>query len=346
MVIGHKFWRRLARTARAAAAAVFAAGFGLPAAAQDAALEELLAEASSVPSLQAVIVARDGTRIAEKAYGGHSLTKPTNIKSASKTVIAALVGAAIDRGVIEGVDQPMADILRDDVPDEADPRIKEITVGNLLSMQAGLEPPSGANYGRWVLSDNWVRSALEQPFIDDPGGRMLYSTGSSHLLSAILTEATGKSTRANARAWFSAVEDFSIAGWERDPQGVYMGGNQMAMSPRALLAFGEVFRARGLAPNGERVLSEKWIEQSWMVRTYSRYTGDGYGYGWFIGNIANEDVRYAWGYGGQMLYVLPDLGLTVVMTSDETPRATTISHRDRLHGLLADIIEAVRDGEA
>lgn len=311
--------------------------------AQEEALTEILDKAEALPSLQTVIAARNGEVIAERAFRGHSLDAPANIKSASKTVIAALVGAALDRGILDSVEQPVADILRDDIPAGADTRIEDITIGHLLSMQAGLEPTSGANYGRWVLSENWVRSALDQPFADDPGGRMLYSTGSSHLLSAILTEQTGASTRDNAHEWFAAVDDFAIGGWQRDPQGIYLGGNQMAMSPRSLLAFGEVFRNRGLAPDGERVLSEAWIEESWKVRTYSRYTGDGYGYGWFERRISGEVVRYAWGYGGQMLYVAPRLGLTVVMTSDEFPRTSTISDRDSLHDLLAEIIVAVRD---
>src|SRR5690606_28193503 len=135
-------------------------------------------------------------------------------------------------------------------------------------------------------SSNWVRSALAQPFETDPGGRMLYSTGSTHLLSAILTREGGESSLALARDWFAPVDDFAIGGWERDPQGIYLGGNQMAMSPRSLLAFGEVYRNGGLAPDGTRVISEDWIEQSWIERTQSRFTGDGYGYGWFLRDIA------------------------------------------------------------
>src|SRR5690606_1853267 len=106
---------------------------------------------------------------------GVSVDDPTNIKSASKTIISALVGIAIDKGLLTGVDQQIAPILRDDIPEDADPRIETITVGNLLSMQTGLAPTSGPNYGAWVASRNWVRAALDQPFEADPGGPMLYS---------------------------------------------------------------------------------------------------------------------------------------------------------------------------
>ena len=305
-------------------------------------LEAILDEAAALDPLETVIIAQDGNILAERGYKGHAVTDPTNIKSASKTIISALVGIAIDKGLLEGVDQLIAPLLADDLPENADPRLQDITIGHLLSMQAGLERTSGENYGRWVASSNWVRFALAQPFADVPGGAMQYSTGSSHLLSAILTKVSGQSTLALARDWLGGIEGFSIASWERDPQGIYLGGNQMAMSPRSLLAFGEVYRTGGLSADGARIVPEGWIEQSWQPRTTSRLNGDAYGYGWFIRSIAGERVPYAWGYGGQMLYIVPELGITVVMTSDETSPSASTGHRENLHLVLGQIIEALR----
>ncbi len=308
-------------------------------------LVSVLDRAEALEPLETVIVARDGKTLAERAYRGNSVDSSTNIKSASKSVISALVGIAIDKGVLEGVDQKIAPILRSYLPDEPDPRIEEITIGNLLSMQAGLGRTSGPNYGRWVSSRDWVRAALAMPFDDEPGGRMLYSTGSTHLLSAILTRAGGRSTLELARDWLGPLDGFAIGGWERDPQGIYLGGNQMAMSPRSLLVFGELYRNGGKTPEGQQLVSREWIETSWRQRTNSRYSGDGYGYGWFLRTIGGRDVRYAWGYGGQMLYIVPDLGLTVVMTSAEDNPSARSGHRDDLHALLAGIIGAVEAGE-
>src|SRR5690606_9544878 len=182
-------------------------------------------------------------------------------KSASKSVISALVGIAIDKGILEGTDQTIAPILREKLPEDADPRIEMITIGHLLSMQAGLRPTSGANYGRWIAGRDWVAGALSEPFVDEPGGGMLYSTGSTHLLSAILTRKGGKPTLELAREWLKPVDGFRIGHWLRDRQGIYMGGNQMAMSPRSMLAFGELYRNRGKAGD-VRVISEDWIEAS------------------------------------------------------------------------------------
>jgi CubicO group peptidase (beta-lactamase class C family) len=310
--------------------------------AQPSDLDAVLERADALAQLQTVIVARDGVVLAERGYDGHDPAHPTNIKSASKTVVSALVGIAIDKGLLEGVDQPIAPILASDLPESPDPRLAKVTVGNLLSMQAGLTPTSGPNYGRWILSRNWVRFVLAEPFESEPGGAMLYSTGSTHLLSAILTKVARQSTLDSAKDWFDAVDAFGIGGWQRDRQGIYMGGNQMAMSPRSLLAFGEVFRRGGLAPDGARVLSENWVEQSWTARTHSQHTGDGYGYGWFLRDIGGTPVKFAWGYGGQMLYIAPELGLTVVMTSDASSPSAENGYLVHLHELLGEIIAAVQ----
>ncbi|HEX2257178.1 MAG TPA: serine hydrolase [Afifellaceae bacterium] len=314
-----------------------------PADALRSSLARILDKAAALGPLETVIVAVDGEILAERGYRDHSVTAPTNIKSASKSIVSALVGIAIDKGILEGVNQKIAPLLQADLPPDPDPRLNEITIGNLLSMQAGLERTSGANYGRWISSRNWVRAALARPFVDEPGGGMLYSTGSTHLLSAILSRTTGRSTLELAREWLGTLPGFGIAAWERDPQGIYLGGNQMAMSARSLLAFGELYRNGGRAPGGEQLLSPEWIALSWQPRTASRFTGDGYGYGWFHRRIAGHDAHYGWGYGGQMLYVVPSLGLTVVMTSDETSPAGRTGYRDRLHDVMGDIVRAVEE---
>jgi CubicO group peptidase (beta-lactamase class C family) len=171
-----------------------------------AAMAQAVTAASRLPRLRSLIVVRDGRTLAEHRFnGGPSLDRPVNIKSASKSVLSALVGIAIAKGVLTGVDQPVVSVLGADAPANPDPRLARVTVGHLLSMRAGLERTSGENYGRWVSSPNWVRYALSRPFVDEPGGRMLYSTGSTHLLSAMLTRASGRSTHALAREWLGGA---------------------------------------------------------------------------------------------------------------------------------------------
>ncbi|HEY9119952.1 MAG TPA: serine hydrolase, partial [Marinobacter sp.] len=257
-----------------------------------------------------------------------------NIKSLSKTVLSAIVGIAIDRGVFASVDQPITAVL--DVPEDASARIREITIGHLLSMQAGLQRTSGRYYGEWVSSDNWVDYVLSRPFVAEPGAEMLYSTGSYHLLSAALTETTGRSTLAITRDWLGEPLDIKIRPWLKDPQGVYFGGNNMHLSPMALLKIGELYRNEGVY-GGKQLLSPEWIEQSWTQRGNSRYTDDRYGYGWFVTDLAGHRAYYGRGYGGQMLYVVPDLEMTVVMTSDPQPPASP-SFMQKQNALLEDFV--------
>lgn len=303
-----------------------------------------IAAAEELPRIRSLVVLRDGEALAEHRFnGGPSLDQPVNIKSASKTVLSALVGIAIERGVLKGADQPVLSVLADDAPENPAPQLADITVDHLLSMRAGLERTSGGNYGRWVTSPNWVRYVLSRPFDDEPGGRMLYSSGSTHLLSAMLTEASGRSTHELAQEWLAEPLGITIPRWQRDPQGVYFGGNNMLMSPRDMARFGELYRNGGRVGD-EQVLPAEWIEESWRPRTASRYSGSEYGYGWFLDEARGYEIKYARGYGGQMIYLVPELNLTVVATSDPSGERDNV-HQRGLNGLLTDgIIPAAEIG--
>lgn len=296
-------------------------------------IEQALTEAEGLERLHSLIIARDGEILVERSFRGEGPEVPVNIKSASKSVLSALVGIAIERGVLDGVEQPIAPLLAADLPADPDPRLARVSVDHLLSMRAGLGRTSGANYGAWVASPNWVRHALARPFEAEPGGAMLYSTGSSHLMSAALTRAAGRSTHDLATEWLAEPLGIALPPWPRDPQGIYFGGNDMLMSPRGLLRFGELYRQGGVI-DGQRILPEGWVETSWRPRAVSRWSGNSYGYGWFNRDSGGHAVHFAWGYGGQMLFVVPDLALTVVMISDPTPHPRAESHLPALHALL------------
>ena len=334
------------RTFLAGAAAVLAARpavAALPNAATIDAhvLARAVERARELDQLHSLIVGHQGRVVFAEAFRGPALGVPANIKSASKTIVAALTGIAIDRGLIASVDTHVAPLLGDLVPASADPKVQEITVDHLLTMRAGLERTSGQNYGAWVSSANWLNFILTRPFIDEPGGRMLYSTGSYHLLGAVLTQVTGESLLSLARAWLGDPLEIDFPAWTRDPQGFYLGGNNMAMAPEALWRFGEMARTGGVW-QGRRVLPADWIVDSWVPRTHSPFSGDDYGYGWFATELGGVELHYARGYGGQMLYVAPALDLTVAVTSDPNRPARSDGYVGDLRAMLAeDIIPAV-----
>jgi len=299
-----------------------------------AALNRAAGRAERLPQLRSLIVAQNGRVLLERSFRGPGLDSPVNIKSAAKTVMSALAGAAIDRGVLQGLDQPIGAVLGRRIPAAADPRVRDIRIEHLLSMAAGLESTSGPNYGRWVNSRDWVAHALSRPLVAEPGGRMIYSTGSSHILSAVLTAATGRSVLELAREWIGQPLGVTVPPWPRDSQGIYFGGNDMLLSPRALLRFGEMYRNGGMH-GSTRVLDRAWVEDSWRSRGgRSPYTGYTYGLGWWLRSAGPHPVNFAWGFGGQMVYVVPSLQLTVAMTSDPTTRGAATGHVRALHALL------------
>lgn len=274
--------------------------------------------AEATPHLRTLAVARNGATVVERGWRGASVARATNVKSASKTIVATLAGIAAARGIFS-LDDAIVPILGRLVPPEADPRIAKITIRHLAGMRAGLESTSGSLYGRWVSSPNWLGFALSRPFVDEPGSGMIYSTGSSHILGAVLARATGRSLRELAQAWLGTPLGFAVPDWRRDPQGFHFGGNDMALTPRALLAFGECCRSGG-RHGSRQVIPEAFLADAWKPVVRSSFSGQLYGLGWWIGEGA-EPLAFAWGYGGQMIYLLPTLGLTVVMTSDaDVPR--------------------------
>jgi CubicO group peptidase (beta-lactamase class C family) len=300
-------------------------------------LDRAARRAASLPQLHGLIIARAGRVAFAEAFRGPPVNRAVNVKSVSKTIVASLAGAALDRGVLAGVDQPLTAVIGDLVPPDADPRVHRITVADLLTMQAGLERTSGPNYGRWVSSRSWVGFALSRPFAAEPGAGMLYSTGSYHLLGVMLARAADRSLLALARDWLGDPLGIDFGPWTRDPDGFYMGGNNMVLSPMHLLRFGELWRQQGVW-QGRAVLSPAWIGASWTARTHSPFSGDDYGYGWFLTRVADRAAMYARGYGGQMLYVVPSLDLTVVVTSDPNRPARSEGHVGDLRALLAEEI--------
>ena len=289
--------------------------------------------AADLPRLHSLLVSRRGTLVFERYFHGASATRLANIKSASKSIISALVGIAIDRKLIAGVGQPIAPFFGDLLAGDGNQPKRQITIENLLTMQSGLVSTSNRNYGAWVQSANWVRHALGRPLESPPGTRMAYSTGNTHLLSAILTKATGTNTWQFAQDALARPLGFSLAQWPRDPQGVYFGGNDMLLTPRQMVAFGELYRNRG-AVNGRQIVPAAWVDVSLVPRVRSNFSEQLYGYGWWIREMAGLRTFYAWGFGGQFIIVVHELEAVVVSTSSETVGDDRRLHRRTVDDLI------------
>ncbi|MGH9160422.1 MAG: serine hydrolase domain-containing protein [Vicinamibacteraceae bacterium] len=296
-------------------------------------LTEARKTASELKQLRSLLVSWRGGLILEHYAAGVTAGELASIKSASKSVIAALVGIAIDRGLIASVSEPIATFFpalrRDD-----DERKRAITVEHMLTMQSGLESTSGDGYGRWVRRRDWVRYVLERPLVSAPGTSMEYSTGTSHVLSALLTKVSKTTTWEFAQEVLAGPLGFTLARWQRDPQGIYFGGNNMLMTPRQLVALGELYLNRGRV-GGRQILSAEWIDTSCMPRTRSRWDSDRlYGYGWWIQQIGDRQACFAWGFGGQYVLVFRELELVVAITSSVDVSDERFGYRRSLFDLL------------
>ncbi|MEX0773945.1 MAG: serine hydrolase [Balneolales bacterium] len=298
-------------------------------------LAETFSEADEIPLLHSLLISYEGELVAEKYFNGSNGTDPVNIKSASKTIISALVGIALEEGYLESLDQKLIDFWPEYFDDQTDPLKETITIGHLLNMASGLASTSDENYSGWIASSNWTSSAINLPMVSKPGESMLYSTGDSHLVSAILTKATGMSTYEFAQEHLFGPLDIHIGGWDRDPQGIYFGGNNMAMSPHDLMKFGQTYLNNGYY-NGEEVIPSSWVSESTKkhLEATSGFRDFDYGYYWWIDTFGQHQAYFAWGYGGQFIFVIPELDAVAVFTSSTHLRPRGGGHLEQIHDLF------------
>lgn len=300
-------------------------------------IKEIQEKASDITSLTSLLIQQNERLITQHYLNGMQQGENTNIKSASKSIISLLVGIAVDEGFIRDINQPIKNYFSDYFAANPDSVKEQITIRQLLSMQSGLETTSFHNYGRWVVSDDWVKFALDQPMERRPGGKMAYSTGTSHLLSVILTKATGISTKAFAEEYLFGPMGIDVGGWDRDPKGYYMGGNNMALAPADMLKIGQMVLAGGVY-EGERIISADWLEQSFRTYTRSNFNPYDYGYMWWKKPVGEYQVHFAWGFGGQYIFMIPSLDAVVVMTGSLRNANQSRSYKEPVFDLLREQI--------
>ena len=321
---------------------LFITGLVLSATAQQAngneeIFSQIRQEAEAIGSVRSLLIQQNGERLLEQYYHGMQPGRKMNTKSASKSIISLLVGIAVEEGIINSIDDPIAQYLPEYFEDISNEKKQAITVKNLLTMRSGLETTSFHNYGRWVTSDDWVRYVLEQPMIKEPGGEWAYSTGSSHLLSVIITKTSGMSTRAFANKYLFRPMNIEVGGWDHDPQGYYMGGNNLALSSEAMMKIGQML-LNGGTWNGKRIISELWMKDSFKSYTRSNYNPYNYGYLWWNRPVAGHKVYFAWGYGGQYIFMIPDLDAVVVILSSLNTATQRREYKEPVFRLLRRLI--------
>jgi CubicO group peptidase (beta-lactamase class C family) len=265
-------------------------------------------------SILALLVARHGRLVVERYYHGYDRTSGFDVYSITKSVTSALVGVALAEHRIKNVDEPLADTLSHDIPPGADRRTGRIILRELLTMTAGW--PGDAD-PRNDIGDarNIVRALLRRPIVHQPGSTFAYDTPSSHLLSAVISRATGTSEEVYAREHLFGPLRIALADyWPKDDQGTTYGGTGLTLVARDAAKLGQLYLQRGRW-HGRRLVPRAWVAESTRPQV-SLGDGRGYGYDWWTLKQDGLSEYLALGYGGQMVAVVPKLDLVVAVFSN------------------------------
>ncbi|MGD2158790.1 MAG: serine hydrolase [Anaerolineales bacterium] len=278
------------------------------------------------PQVVSFTVVRDGYIVWERFFGGRTNQVINHqLYSATKSVLSTLVGIAIKQGYIESVNQTVAEFLPEYFDEHPQSEKSTITLGDLLTMRSGLawseQNPVGLNDSQ----EDFTTQILDLPKVEPRGTVFNYSSVDSHLISAILTKATGQSALSYASEKLYEPLGILNRQWSSDSNGINFGGTGIFLTSRNLAAIALLYLNNGYW-EGEQIFAEDWVEQATFPHVVLR-PGDNqeglpevnYGYHWWIRNQGGYQSYMAIGYAGQYIVVIPELDIAVVVTSVPLP---------------------------
>lgn len=233
------------------------------------------------------------------------------LQSVTKSIAATVVGIALRRGEIRSLDQPLLDYFADKNLSRIDPRLRQATIADVLTMRSGIEwheqdrPLDETNTTiQLERSRDWIQFTLDQPMDAAPGTKWAYNSGGSQLLSGIIRQATGRFIDDYAREHLFSRLGITDFHWKKTPTGHPDTEGGLYLSAASLARIGELYLRDGVW-NGERILPERWVQQA-TTRQAKNVAGSwDYGYQWWITSQNGVDVWAGRGFGGQLLLVIP-----------------------------------------
>jgi len=280
---------------------------------------QLHAALSQAESINAMVTVKDGYLIDEYYKEDYDENSVFRLNSCSKSFTGALIGIAIDRGLIGATDAKLSEFLPQ-LEDSGSDYQKQITLEHLLTHTSGIEWYEwGGNSSSWrpfQEAEDWVDYILGLRMAAEPGSYFAYSTGGSHLLAAALQQAAGKSAYEFGQEHMFEPMGMDSVEWSADPQGITDGGNGIAMTARDAAKFGQLYLDGGRW-RGQQIIPESWVELSTMTQNAGPGGHSGaYGYQWWLRSFGEENYEacYAMGYAGQFIIIVPELQLVTVIT--------------------------------
>jgi hypothetical protein len=270
----------------------------------------------------------------EKYYGEATAHKQTDVVSVTKSVVSALFGIAVGEGRIKGTNATLDELFPDFMADVQDARTRQISMHQMLSMTAGFRwAEQGKAYWNWSFSKNRAKVTLQQVQEREPGKVFNYNTGVAHVLGFAIEQAVSMPLLDYANTKLFQPLGWTQSLWERDPKGVYSGGDGLSLSPHQMAKIGYLFLNEGNW-EGRQLIPRNWIQRA--TRNQLKNVSElGYGYLFWVRDFGGCKGYMAWGRGGQFIVVVPEKDLVVVITSVMRSQRSS-SHYHPIFDIIAD----------
>jgi CubicO group peptidase (beta-lactamase class C family) len=261
------------------------------------------------------VVLHRGEVAFERYYRGRSADDLADTHSVTKSFTSAVVGVLVSDGALD-LDTPVTSLLQTAV--RSDPAVREVTVRHLLTMTSGLPAD-----GRWELCEvalhggSWIETMLGAPLGSAPGTEYTYNNGAVQLLSAVVREVAGASLGTVAAQRLFRPLGIDRYEWPADPEGHEMASGHLLITPGDMAKMGLLFLRHGVW-DGVQLIDGGYVDAATARQAPGRPRpeGVGYGYLWWVDDLASPPAYFAGGHGGQYIYVVPALDLVVVTTAD------------------------------